>query len=180
MARLSGKKAFKSMEELQEYLMGAIPMEKAMERIRRELIELIEENVYDAYNPEWYERTYDLLKEENWKIYKPWIVGKAVYSNLVYNKELTHNDELWQHGNSEYGSQIEVSTLLDLLTDKVESGDIFYTPPREDFLTPFVQKLPQLLEQYIAEECNKMGIDVAYKKSVIPQFRGYGESIFER
>lgn len=161
-------KNFNSIEEIEDYILkqSCDAMWAVMERIRNDIIDLLNENVYRISEGE-YKRTHDLLSLDKWQIYKPYIRGKGVYSTLIAPIHLTQNASKHQHGVSEDNYITSGYALLKFLTGEYTSGHLFgeenNNRHRYDFMKPYLEKLKNSkLSQYYTEECAKRGIPFEY------------------
>lgn len=130
-----------------------VVMDEVYERFLNHLFEIIERDVYLAYEPEFYERTYDLMNPQNWEI-KKWKYGDQIKREIYFKgQNLTspsdgdaHNPMYWIHGHGESSngnvkrSPLDAQTFLEILNNERPQGDNgfgFAHPKRKPFWDDF-------------------------------------------
>ena len=98
-------------------------MDKTIDELIVKLKEYIQERVYDKYDPDWYDRTMEVLNN--------WVKQSATWNNNSTSGALYFDDAQFTHSGFpkyQHGiQQIDAETLLDILNEKVPWGDAFGT-----------------------------------------------------
>lgn len=124
--RQSGKNALKfgGIEDIEKHLMQMTraAYELTLSKMVNKLYEFIQEDVYNAYSPKWYQRTYTLLDERTVETYVYNNFGKGVAGGIRFNAEPYYenmNLENYIHGNTYFG-QLAFQSYLEVITNPMK------------------------------------------------------------
>lgn len=165
---------FKDIEALikQRALMA---MSATMDELREKLLDYVDEYIYNSYTPEFYERTYSLNQEANWQIYKPYLRGDSLYSNIIYGnqKGFPQPSDDWEdgsdaytHGNYLFGG-LKPYDLIEILDEGESNDNIFNFPNgtlihKAHFFSDWKQWVRDNYTSIFAKWCNYYGVPVSY------------------
>ena len=127
----------------------------ALDEILDKLKEYIQNTLYDAYNPSWYERTNEVLS--NWEETKAQLKGNIFEASFDFTAPISHSGyPFYQHGIS----PIDNETLLDILTGQAQWGSAIRGsfPKARDFWTPFTQWFDANADAIIAKHLKAKGL----------------------
>ena len=117
-----------------------VAMQRTLDHFAEVLLEFINSNVYGAYHPKFYNRTYSLKHSIKTYMYNSF--GKGIGGGIKFDDTYyyAHTDlENFQHGNPEYGF-VEFNSFLEIMNDSSKlKRNIFHFPiiQREPFLDGF-------------------------------------------
>lgn len=166
---------FKDIEALikQRALMA---MSATMDELREKLLDYVDEYIYNSYTPTFYERTYSLNQEANWQIYKPYLRGDSLYSNIIYGNQKGFPQPMdyigfsiplnYQHGNYLFGG-LKPYDLIEILDDGEPNDNIFNFPNgtlihKAHFFSDWKDWVRENYTSIFAKWCNYYGVPVSY------------------
>lgn len=128
-----------------------------MQELYMKLKDYIRSDVYDAYNPIWYERTDNLLN--NWIVSDPVIIGTSVSSSISLDS-LEYNDENWWHGNSNIDNSIlDPSEFVNIINDGLGSTNFgFPNIGKRPFWDDFKNYVEKNLDNIFMQKCLEVGL----------------------
>lgn len=127
-----------------------------MDELLEKLQEIIMDEVYNAYEPEWYSRTYDVIN--NWTTTKPIVLNHFVESTLAFTKPIRHGGfPNLHHGYSELNN----NSMLEVINDG-KIGDIFGFPNigARPFWNVFELYVETNFTKILKENLSKLGLEV--------------------
>lgn len=146
-------------------------MDEVYEKLLDKLLEIIKKDVYEAYEPEFYERTEDLLNPKNWGVKRTKRKGKT-YRTLFYKGEQftevnmnadIHSPDAYIHGNYLYGA-FEQKSFLAMLNGKTKDyGDNPFNFPqinRKPFWDDFLLYCDRQYKRLFNNACKRYGIPI--------------------
>lgn len=164
---MSKVKAFKNLQEIRQFLNDKTKkaLELTLEELKEKLLEFIDEDIYDAYDPEFYERTEWLKQNGVIDYYITKMFGDQIYGgvriNLNQNYPVSFLD--FQHGNI-YSGEFESDDFVKMLNGEIESGIFnpfgFPSLIREPFLDDFKEWAEKNYARIFKEKCEELGINL--------------------
>lgn len=149
---------FKLQNELQTKFKEAL--DKTMKVAWDNLKDIIQQDVYDRYNPKWYQRTNELLN--NWEYFEPKALGLIVDSKLSFTKQISHSGyPFFNHGIS----QIDNNTFANIINGEYNIGKIANFPledelNRNPFWDDFKKWCNDNFEEEFEKQCNELGLPI--------------------
>lgn len=174
-------KKFNSLEQIKEHLNSETKeaLKLTLEQMKIKLKDIIQTNVYDVYEPEFYERTGWILEEGVVDYYLMTMMGNKIYGGIRINDtNYPVNLEKFQHGNV-YTGTFYSNVFVEMLNGEVESGIInpfnFPSIIRKPFWDEFLEWADENIETIFKQNCEKLGITLSSKTFTPTPYKGYGK-----
>ena len=168
-------KTFNSVEELKKNVEEKMKIAtyNAMNRLKEMLIKELMVGIYeDTPSPSYYKRTYELVRDDFWQVYKPYIRGGKIYSNLVPAKTKLQNQpnlnyysngsispSSFIHGNVFFGGITDPYHFMQILENDNRDNPFNFASVHRSFnLASTVKKLKKAYPKLFAEELKKVGV----------------------
>lgn len=141
-------------------------IQDAVRETTNELLEklkdYIEEDVYNVYEPLWYERTRGMI--DCWEITEPEFINGEIVSTIQYNDELFHRTS-WSENSWQHNDNIDIDGLIGVITTDYEVGDINGFPSNEtigrgNFWADFTQYVKDNKDEILRKNLAKRGLNL--------------------
>ena len=149
----------------------SIVINRVSKKLTAELHEIIQTNVYDAYDPVAYERTNEFLK--SWDEGLTTVVGNLVENIIKQNYSAMSTDSLnnyvkdfaYSEANKLISNHSEKQNGVENIAQAIEGGNKFYHHPVEDandfkrpFWDEFIKYCTTNFYKFFQEEMERMGL----------------------